>query len=442
MPRATYLRAGISITLFLAAVVASAATTEQVLVTFTGHRGGGLPEAGLVMDQAGNLYGTTVWGGHPGCNTDGGTGCGTVFELTPQAGGGWTKTVIYAFKDEDDGYAPVAALILDNSGNLYGTTSSGGRNSSCTYVLGCGTVFELQQTAGVWEKTTLYNFAGNGDAQTPNSPVVFDQAGNLYGTTGFGGIYPCPGELGCGTVYELKRTHEGGWAEYVLHSFGSEADGIAPTGALVLRGTSLFGTTEEGGGTGCYGYGCGTIFELSRSNGEITESILYSFLGTTDGAFPYAGLTADTYGALYGTATQGGSASCTLQGGLGGCGTVFALANPGNGWRLIVVHSFSGGTDGTYPEGGVTLNNGALYGTTSSGGGNGCNGNGCGTVYEIQQNWGHGGAESVLWSFDGSNGWGPWGNPIFDGQGNIYGVTGDGGSYGAGDVFELLPPHQ
>jgi hypothetical protein len=169
------------------------------------------------------------------------------------------------------------------------------------------------------------------------------------------------------------------------------------------------------------------------------ESILYSFLGATDGAFPHAGLTAGTDGTLYGTAPQGGSASCTLQGGLGGCGTVFALASPGNGWQLVVVHSFSGGADGVEPEGGVTLNNGALFGTTSGGGGNGCNGYGCGTVYEIQQNWGHSGAESVLWSFDGSNGLVPEGNLIFDGQGNMYGITIDGGSYGEGDVFELLP---
>jgi hypothetical protein len=415
-----------------------ASNTEQVLYTFTGHKGGGLLEAGLVFDKAGNLYGTTVWGGNPGCSD---TGCGTVFELRAKPGGGWAETVIYAFKGDDDGYAPQGTLIFDDAGNLYGTTTSGGRSSACTYSLGCGTVFELQPVAGGWQKTTLYNFAGNGDASTPVGPLVLDQSGDLYGTTFFGGAYPCNGGIGCGTIFELKRLQNraGGWDERVLYSFAGGADGISPTGGVILKGANLYGTTEVGGGTGCYGEGCGTVFELSWSNGKPVEKVLYAFTGATDGAFPEAGLTADANGQFYGTASQAGDDACGFKGGFGGCGTVFSLVNSGGGWGMTVIHSFSGGNDdGLLPLGGITLNGSKLYGMTSAGGGSGCAGYGCGIVFELAHS-ASGWTQSVLWSFDGSDGANPFDNVVFDGHGNLYGATSNGGSFVEGNVFELSP---
>jgi len=396
-----------------------------------------LPYTTLVQDHRGAWYGLTTGGGNQGCN--GGNGCGTVFMLTHNSSGHWVHTVLYRFKGQHDGWAPQGALVFDAEDNLFGATSLGGRNSACTYVLGCGTIFELQRNEKKpWTKMTLYNFAGGTDGQGPNNPLIWDGRNKLYGSTYFGGVDSCYAGVGCGTVFELKRTREGRWAERVLYRFTGSADGMFAQGISRNAG-SLYGFTESGGGSGCYGLGCGTVFELTPSSpGVWVESILYSFTGATDGAFLNAGLLFDGKGNLYGTAMQGGDQNCTVRGGYGGCGTVFTVGHSGNTWTQSVLYAFSGGADGIIPEAPITWHDGNLYGMTSEGGGDGCYaGYGCGTVFELKQSR-TGWQESILYTFDGHDGELPLrGGVSFDQRGDLLGTTSNGGSYTAGNVFKL-----
>jgi uncharacterized repeat protein (TIGR03803 family) len=209
---------------------------------------------------------------------------------------GWTETLFYSFQDSTESWAPNPGLILDQVGNLYGTTSGGG-GSACEYRYadGCGTVFELSPNgSGGWTETPLYSFQGVSDSGVPLSGLIFDDAGNLYGTavTG-GGVTGCLGFGGCGTVFELSPNGSGEWTEAVLCSFRGGSDGAMPQAGLNLdRNGNLYGTTSEGGDTACFnGSGCGTIFELSpNSGGAWTETLLYRFQGGNDGWFPQAGL--------------------------------------------------------------------------------------------------------------------------------------------------------
>ena len=294
--RGNRLSIGLSTTLAICAVTVLvtstwAATNEKVLHSFNGNGADGYqPEASLIFDAVGNLYGTTYWGGT--------YGFGTVFELTPSGGGGWTETVLHSFQPNGtDGNYPIAGLIFDAAGNLYGTTSAGG-----TY--GFGTVFELTpEEGGGWTETVLLNFNGT-DGSYPHAGLAFDAAGNLYGTTGYDGTYHY------GTVFELTPTAGGGWTETVLHSFGNGTDGASPFAGLIFDAAgNLYGTTSAGGT-----YGTGTVFELTGGR----EQVLYSFKSRygADGATPYAGLIFDAAGNLYGT---------TYWGGNYGDGTVFEL---------------------------------------------------------------------------------------------------------------------
>ncbi len=204
---------------------------------------GWIPSAGLIFDAAGNLYGTTGLGG-----TD---GVGTVFELT-RAGGGWTEQVLYNFGT--DGAYPGGGLTFDSAGNLYGTTGEGG-----IHIL--GTVFELTPTVGGgWTETVLHNFGSGTDGAYPGAGVTFDAAGNLYGTTQYGGTYnSCSG--GCGTVFELTPTAGGGWTEQVLLNFNGTG-GANPYAGLIFDGAgNLYGTTQFTYDN-CSGFYCGTVFEL------------------------------------------------------------------------------------------------------------------------------------------------------------------------------------
>ena len=273
-----------------------------MLHSFGNGTDGQNPYAGLVLDGAGNLYGTTVNGGiHDG---------GTAFEMTPREGGGWTETVLRSFGGGTDGSAPYAGLIFDAAGNFYGTTSSGG-------IHGLGTVFEMTpRDGGGWTETVLHSFgnAATQDGSTPGAGLIFDTAGNLYGTTYDGGIH------GHGTVFEMAPREGGGWTETVLHSFGNVAtqDGSAPDAGLIFdTAGNIYGTTELGGI-----YGLGTAFELSpRQGAGWTETVLHSFGNGTDGQNPYAALIFDAAGNLYGTTYQGGIHPCNGS----GCGTVFEI---------------------------------------------------------------------------------------------------------------------
>lgn len=349
--------------------------TETVLHNFKfGSGDGNYPSGDLIMDMAGNLYGTTGEGGSGKCGT---YGCGTVFEVSPQSGGGWAEMVLYSFAGSQDGVGPIG-LVLDAAGNLYGTTGSG-----CSG--GGGIIFELSlQSDESWSETILYAFTYPGlNGYQPDASLVFDPTGDLYGTTKLGG------HSGQGTVFELSPKSGGGWIENVLYSFKSNGkDGENPSGSLVFDASgNLYGTTPAGGSAGQ-----GTVYELSpNSGGGWTERRLHTFLNNgSDGEGPYSGLVFDLAGNLYGTTVGGGSHFCPSEG--YGCGTVFELS-PGSGgvWTEKVLHNFkSGQMDSHFPFGGVTLDPaGNLYGTTALGGAygkpNGAPGgpDGGGTVFKL-----------------------------------------------------------
>ena len=282
----------------------------------------------------------------------------------------------------------------------------------------------LGSSAGAAEFKTLHKFKkwGVGGRFPQGGRLIFDAAGNLYGTTEYGGERACSGgATTCGTVFMLTPSGDGSWSESVLHSFNGR-DGAHPQGGLTFDAAgNLYGTTYDGGGGTCAN-GCGTVFRLTpNGDGSWVESVLIS----VDPA-PSPGLIFDAAGNLYGG---------TASGGAYGYGTVFRLAPNGYGsWSWSVLHSFSG-SDGRYPVGGLTFDAaGNLYGTTDMGGAFNQ-----GTVFELNPSGGGRSVESVLHSFNGSDGVFPNGGLIFDAAGNLYGTTSNGGAHGYGTVFELTP---
>jgi uncharacterized repeat protein (TIGR03803 family) len=427
---------GLALVALLPPGSAQAAGGFKVLYAFKGGSDGRNSSAALIADSAGNLYGTTPFGATMGCNE--GRGCGTVFKLTAKG----KETVLYAFKGGSDGAQPLAGLIADSSGNLYGTTEDGGGgNAGCSH--GCGTVFKV--TPGGAE-TVLHAFKSGSDGAYPAAGLLADNAGNLYGTTTEGGTTDTCGKTedqqarGCGIVFKIAP----GGAETVLHIFTGGSDGGLPASSLVADGAgNLYGTTETGGSSqdcGDGSYGCGTIFEIA-ANG--TESLLHVFKGGSDGSFPGGSLVADNSGDLYGTTTGGGSAdNCGAQkAGLKsvGCGVVYRLAS---GNAETVLHVFAGGSDGAYPFGGLVEDEaGNLYGTTGGGGsGSNCGMGkyGCGIVFRLATD----GTETVLHVFKGGKADGayPTAGLIADKKGDLYGTTYQGGGKGKnafGTVFKL-----
>ena len=413
-------------TLFLISTRA-AAQTETVLHNFVNNATDGYQTfSGLIFDASGNLYGTTLDGGtHTNCFGEN-IGCGTVFELSPAAGGGWTETILYDFNfNGTDGVNPSGTLIFA-AGNLYGTTEHGGTGACDSGENSCGTVFELSPAAGGWTETILHSFGNNStDGYYPSAGLVSDAQGNLYGTTTDGGAY------NFGTVFELSPK-SGGWAEKVLHSFDGN-DGSSPLASLIFdTAGNLYGTTWVGGVRQA-----GTVFELMpEAGGRWTAKVLHHF-NAADGNGPRASLIFDTAGNLYGT---------TQVGGAGHHGTVFQLTPAAGGtWTHNILHSFeNNGTDGWFPLGNLIFDaKGNLYGTTTDGGTGACARNGCGTVFELTPAAGGGWTETVLYSFPGyTAGYDPASGLIFDAAGNIYGTTVNGGTDGGcvcGTVFELTP---
>ena len=319
--------------------------TESLLYNFGHTRAEGIyPEGGLILDAAGNVYGTAKSGGD--------NNSGLVFELVHNSDGTWTEKVLHSFNGTD-GFGPYATLIFDAAGNIYGTTLGGGAYNY-------GAAFELTPTGGGnWSEKVLYSFGNGTDGQEPLAPLVFDPAGNLYGTTAHGGAYAY------GIAFELTPSGGGTWTEKVLHSFGSSGgDGQEPfAGALVLDSSgNLYGTTQTGGAHLCENgsVGCGTVYELTPTGGgSWSEQVLYSFNNNGDGYIPTCSLLFDTAGNLYGT---------TYFGGLSGGGTVFKLTQS-NGWTEQVLYNFGAGTDGVNPGPGLISDGaGNLYGTTLAGG--------------------------------------------------------------------------
>jgi len=414
---------------FLTVTTSSAATSEKVLHSFESNGTDGYyPSASLVFDASGNLYGTAFDGG-PG-------NLGVVFQLVPGSGGAWTENVLYNFCSVAgcvDGANPQGGVIVDAAGNLYGTTAGGG-------AYGSGTVFELVPGLhGKWKEKVLHSFNTVGtDGYYPLSSLIADSSGNLYGTTEWGGVH------NSGTVFRLSLGTNQKWTKKILHSFNDNGkDGYAPYASLIFdQSGNLYGTTTLGGtsDTGCGGQGCGTVFELTPgANDKWTEKVLHSFMDNGKSGFkPWGGLVFDGSGNLYGTTNAGGptNAGC----GNGGCGVVFELTPLGNGkWAEKVLHSFKdNNTDGYASTAGLTIDvHGNLYGTTFYGGAYND-----GTVFEMtyaNNKW----TETVLHNFDWSiyvkDGTWPMSSLIFDEAGNLYGTTQDGGDYNLGAVVEITP---
>jgi uncharacterized repeat protein (TIGR03803 family) len=322
--------------------------TEKVLHLFTGAPDGAHPFGGLIRDAAGNLYGTTAFGGGPNhCN--GYVGCGVIFQLSPQG----TETILYAFSGQGDGGVPVASLIRDAAGNLYGTTTQGGKTGRSCLQAGCGVVFKLNPAG---QLTVLHTFTGPPDGSTPRATLALDRAGNLYGTTEVGGT-GCP-NYGCGTVFKLDPNGH----ETVLYSFTGATDGASPQAGVVPDPAgNLYGTTTNGGAnlTCALGNttGCGVVFKLDPAG---NQTVLYTFPGGAAGAIPFAGLVRDPKGNLYGTAAAAGSFSGFYE---NGCGVVFKLSPTA---FETVLHSFQL-TDGCGPIGSLLSYKGSLYGTAGGG---------------------------------------------------------------------------
>ena len=325
------------------------ASTPHTIYTFPANGADGFPSGGLVFDSAGNLYGTT--------DSSGTSNYGTVFELSLGPNGVWIETVLYRFKgahfgggNNQDGESPQTGVIIDGAGNLYGTTTVGGTIGTCQG--GCGTAFKLSPDGhGGWTESVIYRFYGI-KGKFPYG-LVRDAAGTLYGTTLSGGSF------GHGTVFRLKQNLNGTWSETVLHNFAGGADGFSPYAGLVLDNAgNLYGTTLEGGDYSVCSIGCGTVFTLTRAGKTWTERVIYNF-NYPDGAYPDTPLTVDSAGNLYGTSFGGDSHND---------GVVYRLA-PSNGiWTESVLHYFGSPGDGSKTYVGVVLDGaGNLFGTTPFG---------------------------------------------------------------------------
>jgi uncharacterized repeat protein (TIGR03803 family) len=321
----------------------------RVLYSFVGSpNDGAYPEGGLLRDKQGTFYGTTWQGG----TTNG----GTVFKFDVSG----KETALHNFVlNSTDGMWPYAGLIQDAKGNLYGTTSAGG-------ISGGGIVFELESTG---KEDVLFNFNGNmGNGMYPGGGSLLRTKGSLYGTTGFGGA------SNLGTVFALHKSK----ATTVVNFGGAE--GEFPFAGLIKDSAgNLYGTTQYGGDLTCHAQssGCGTVFKLDAKG---NETVLYSFLGSPDGDDVIAGLVSDKTGNLYGTTAYGGTGGCQNSP-YQGCGTIFKIDPTG---KETVLFNFTGGADGKYPYGGVIRDSkGNLYGTAAEGGGKGCGGSGCGTLFKL-----------------------------------------------------------
>ena len=325
---------------------ANGSWTKKTLYDFKGIPDGAAPQAALIFDKVGNLYGTTPGGGRNGGRCRENDGCGTVFQLVPKADGSWEEKILHRFTGPPDGAYPSGSLIFDAAGNLYGVTYAGGNGDYCR--LGCGTAFELTPNVdGSWSESVIYNFNEENLSGGPGGGLTFDATGNLYGATGFGGAN------GYGSIFQLSPAGDGSWTENTIYSFGYYDRG--PNGGLVFdTAGNLYGTTEGIGGSNS-----GTVFELTPdSDGSWTEGVLHEFTGGSDGGFPMGGVIVDAMGNVYGTASLFGDLSC-------GCGTVFKLTpTSGNDWKFTVLHTFLG-HPGREPWASLVFDAaGNVYGTT------------------------------------------------------------------------------
>jgi uncharacterized repeat protein (TIGR03803 family) len=397
------------IALLVSSILAAGQAGYQVLYSFgTNSNDGITPNGDLVFDDAGNIYGTTPLGGSV-CNSE----CGAAFELSPSSGS-WMETIIYNFGNDSDGASPRAGLIFDGSGNLYGTTFYGGTH-------GAGVVFELSPppAGGTWIETVLWNFGGAGDGGNPNGKLTWDASGNLYGTT-----------AGLGTVFELSPASGGWTEKVLYHfcpAYPDCSDGAEPMAGVTFDNAgNLYGTTYFGGAS--HGFGPGVVYELSpASGGGWTETTLYRF-STKSGYQPLSEVSFDKAGNLYGTVYQGArygcggvfqmipndgiwipkgiqpfksNIACSPEAGLfidNRSNSAFGTSQYGGAFNggaafeittraVTTIHSFCSEStcqDGTQPAGVLALNAGKLYGTTTEGGASSaCGQLGCGVVFQL-----------------------------------------------------------
>lgn len=433
---------GVATLAMLAAVLVLAGAawsqTETVLHTFTGgldgSQGGGFFDAtgsdsgNLIFDAAGNLYGTAFQGGTSNPICDNGT-CGVVYELSPDGGGGWTSKTLHAFSGGNDGFWPRSGVVMDASGNIYGTTEWGGPFPTKCLGNGCGVVYELSPNgSGGYSTAILHAFTGGGDGSNPYGNVILDSAGNLYGTTLLGGPLTACNE-GCGVAFKLSRNSSGTWTEQVLHIF-RQTDGDQPMGGLVMDAAgNLYGSTVHGGAVGW-----GVVFKLSpNSSGGWTETTVHAFAGNHDGANPSGNLLLDAAGNIFGATGAGGVHAC---GGDEGCGVIFEiLPAAGGGWTKRNLYTLPS-TGATFPNGSLSMDSaGNLYEAVF-----GVGGSIPGSVIKLTKGSGY--SESTILDFTGStDGGNPDGGVILDASGNLYGTASRGGSTSCacGVVFEITP---
>jgi len=314
--------------------------THTVLYSFTGGADGGEPYKGVTLDSQGNLYGTAVTGGSGSCEG----GCGVAYKLS-NTGSAWTQTVIHAFTGGADGSGPGARLTVDRAGNVFGMAPTGGD-------FGSGTIYQMHQRSnGSWAFRVIHAFTGGADGGTGSAGKMIFHGGHLYGAATTGGVN------GAGTVFELTPAQGGSWTFRTLYSFKGQPDGVFPYGGLIFDSLgNVYGTTYYGGTNDL-----GSVYELSpRSSGEWKEKVLYSFNSGGDGNSSISNLVFDAAGNLYGTTSEGGA----------GSGTVFTLTPNENGtWTESVIHSFLGSPDGAFPYTGmVPGHSGEYYGATVHGG--------------------------------------------------------------------------
>lgn len=397
-------RMGLALAALGCSIAAAATPVLTTLYGFAGGDSGSYPQAGVISYSGGTLIGTTPYGGT--------ASIGTVFQLTPGAGGTWSETVLYSFKGGNDGAYPGAAPTLGTGSVLYGTTFAGGG-------AGAGTVYQLtpSKTGGAWTETVLYSFKGGSDGSGPLGGVIVGANGTLQGTTFSGGT-------GAGTVYQLTPPTggTGPWSESVIYSFQGGKDGSGPNSTLASRSGALYGTTYSGTE--------GTVFEVSETAGTWNKTLVFNFVDYSIGEDP-VGVVFDSNGLLYGNTTAGGS---------GGYGIAYTLKNAvkGKAWVRTTIHNYTGGTDGGSPYGSLTLGSaGVVYGTASIGGTYGA-----GAVIQFTppttkgQPW----TETVLYSFKGgTDGSEPFSGLLLGSNNTLYGTALFDGTSGYGTVFQLVP---